>query len=278
MEIFLLLSLLIAAGTTTAIYRNDTARAVAGGAWRAGRDQARREAVRGWDASRRHYHDLQAYLRRPVVRADGTQHDPGPLNLRWWLSGAAAVTAGAVTGAVGGAYGAGCAAFAGGRTIKAAVEGGMQAARDRKNPEAVEADIVDGQAAEPAAIEQQDVQTPEPNGGSETKEEKVSDQQVIEGAGDKLSHTQLKSALTRVGKLLARGAGELDTVIAGLQADQLDTATIQGLRELQEMFSAMSAKCGALRSHVQTTHGAVAEAVNAVGVDNVAKKEHYAEV
>lgn len=290
MEIFLLLSLLIAGGATAAIYKNPAARAVADGAWRAGRDQARREAVHGWEVSRHRYHDVQAYLRRPVVRADGTVHDPGPLNLRWWLSGAAAVTAGAATGAAGGAYAAGCAAFAGGRTIRAAVQGGRQAARDRKD------DVVDGkvvaddapgdaltsdQQATPAEPHADAGERPPETPGAETvpgqpiKEDNVEDQ-LIQGAGDKLSHTQLKSALARVGKLLGRGAGELDTVIAGLQADQLDQDTIQGLRELQEMLGTLSAKCSTLRNHVQTTDG-VAEAINAVGAQNVAKTEHYAE-
>ncbi|UBU10052.1 hypothetical protein [Nonomuraea gerenzanensis] len=395
MEVFLLLSLLVAGGATAAIYKSPAARAVADGAWQAGRDQARREALHGWEVSRRRYQEMQAYLRRPVVRVDGTTRDPGMLNLRWWLSGAAAVTAGAATGAVGGAYAAGCAAFAGGRTVRAAVQGGIQAARAAREsvdaqpgggekPRAgiaaagqgevvvhddspylppgagdcatcpsrtavrreefgqslcaecygrrrhqdrpcdaptddchqcgtsrkfctVERVWIDGvyvvlcpfclaarKLLRPRHHSTIDTSYEDPTWASpwrlvraetpgattapgQPTQEDTMEGQLIQGAGDKLSHTQLKSALARVGKLLGSGAGELDTVIAGLQADQLDAATIQGLRELQEMFTSMSAKCSALHSHVQSTHGAVAEAINAVGPQNVARTEHYAE-
>jgi hypothetical protein len=119
-------------------------------------------------------------------------------------------------------------------------------------------------------------QTPAPAPGAGSTEGNDTGDSMIDGAGDKISHDQLKKSVDQVGKHLAKGAAELDTVIASLQADQVDANTINGLRELQELLGQASAKSNSVHANVKKTD-AVAEAVQAVGVQNVAKTEHYAE-
>ncbi|MEV4059753.1 hypothetical protein [Nonomuraea dietziae] len=284
----LLLALLIAGVTTTAIYRNPTARAAATGAWGAASAQARVEVEHGWAACRTRYGAAQDYLGRPVQHADGSLTAPSPLQLRWWASGLLGVTAGTATAAAGALYGLGCAMFAGGRTIKAATAGAQAAVRQHRQAQIVEAEVVDdppaptpvpaaapGPApARPGPVRVSTPAVPTPRTATTITEDPMAEQ-MINGAGDKLSHGQLKDALGRVSKHLASGASELDVIIAGLRADEVDEQTVAGLRELQELLSTASSKASAVRTHVTKTDS-VAEAINAVGAQNVAKTQHYA--
>lgn len=279
MVVLLILTLVIAGAATAAIYRNPTARVVAGGAWTAGRAQAAVEARQGYKAARSRYEKSQTYLRRPHAGVDGKLYPPGPRNLRWWVSGLLAVTAGTATAAAGAVYAGMCATCAGGRTVKAAVAGGRAAVENQREAHIVDAEVIEpAEQPQPEPVDGPVTGTPaDPAGTASTTEEPMADQ-MISGAGDKMSHGQLLDSLTRVSKHLSQGASELDVVIASLTADQLDAQTIAGLRSLQELLSTASSQASALHGHVKTTHGQVAEAINAAGVQNVAAKEHYAEV
>lgn len=281
MVALLILALVIAGAATTAIYRNPTARAGAGGAWNAGRAQAAVEAHKGYRAARVHYEQSQAYLRRPHAGVDGKLYPPGPRNLRWWISGLLAVTAGTATAAGGAVYGGACATCAGGRTVKAAVAGARAAAEEHRQSQIIEAEIIEPDPNEQPESPTEPVDVPvagepaEPNPGAASTTEEPMAEQIVNG-GDSMNHDQFVAALASVAKKLSDGATELDYVIAHLSAKQMDAKTIAGLRSLQELLGSGAQQATGLRSHVTTTHGAVAEAVQAVGVQNVADKEHYA--
>ncbi|NRQ31244.1 hypothetical protein HII36_05255 [Nonomuraea sp. NN258] len=280
-----LLILALSALITAALAKHPDARAATLGGLRAGAAQADVEFRKGFAAAQARYHQTQKYLTRPTASGD----PPGPRNLRWWVSGAFAVTGGTAAVVAGGTYGLLKVLGGAVRIGRQTAEGARQAYRDyQATREIEEAEVVEEREQE-AEAQPPEAETPEetpelPPATDQNPANKpvidLTSYDTTQGAtvnAEFVSFAQLKHDHDTANTDMAQIAAAIDGQVAGLlQRNMGRGALITELMAAQETANQLAAQHARI-ADLAAEQGTVAEAHAAVGgVDNTADKDAYA--
>ncbi|MEV4472777.1 hypothetical protein [Nonomuraea sp. NPDC049504] len=282
MIISVILILALSGIVTAALVKRPGARAATLGGVRAGTAQAEIEFRKGFTAARKHYDQAQKYLTRPDRRG----RPPSPRNLRWWVSGAFALTGGTAAAVAGGTYGLLKVLGGAVRIGKQAAAGARRAYRDYQSAREIEeAEVIDGtEEDEPETEEEhptieQNPELPAPTDKPTidlTSFDTVDERTTVNA--EFTSFPQLKQDHETAQGDMTQIAAAIDGQVAGLlQKDMGRGELIAALMAAQETAKQLAdqhqtiADLAAAQSNVAEAHAAVG------GVDNVASKEAYAQ-